>query len=128
MICVTSAGCAAPALDGGLEGMRQASDPAQKKCFDAMEQTLAGDTRYAPAPRPPLVADRLDEAIARFNELTGERETCAQSVLRAHRRAVFESCTLHQCGDTVGGGCTRLADAVGQGAVIRATELCSFAP
>src|SRR3981189_1997592 len=92
VICVASAGCAAPSL----EEMGQASDPALKKCFTAMEQTLAEDTRYAPAPRPPLVDDRLDEAIARFNALTGEQLTCAQSMVRAHQRAVFESCTLHK--------------------------------
>jgi len=121
-IGVTLAGCAAR----GLEQMKQAADPASKQCIGAMERTLAEDPRYAAPPSPPLPADRLDEAIALFNDLTGERLACAQTIVRMHQRAIFESCTLHQCGRNVGGGCAQFADPVGPGAVIRAVEKCGI--
>src|SRR5262245_49807743 len=69
---------------GGLQQMKQAADPASKQCIGAMERTLAEDPHYAAPPNPPVPADRLDEAIARFNELTGERLACAQTIVRMH--------------------------------------------
>jgi hypothetical protein len=108
--------------DEEMERRIEASAKEMQICRAAMEQTLQRDNRYVP---PAADSATIDQAVVeRFNALEGTKRTCRDSVVDAHRRAVLESCTLHKCGDRIGGGCWHIADPIHLGVVSRAVEKC----
>jgi hypothetical protein len=97
------------------------SAKALKRCFDAMNVTLAVDARYAPKTGAPEKKD----AFAQSNALQGEERACAQDVFKQHTDAYLEACQRHHCGDNIGGGCYHFAGyALNAGVAEKAVALC----
>gem|GEM_PF-202658 len=93
------------------------------QCLSAMDETLGRDPRYASdvagMPTTSLQTSR------EFEQLGGKRQQCAKAILSEHRRAAFDACQLHHCGDDVGGGCAHIAgQSVTVAAMQRALDLC----
>ena len=93
-------------------------------CFDTMQRTLANDPRYVPQSKLDAADDQ--KLTDRYNALVKEKRICLESVIESHERAVFESCTLHKCGDNVGGGCWHISGYSVHSAVLaKAVEKCT---
>lgn len=94
------------------------------QCLSAMDETLSRDPRYSSDVAGMTSTSSL-QTSREFEQLGGKRKQCAKIILSEHRRAVFEACQLHHCGDEVGGGCSHIAgQSVTDAAMQRALERC----
>lgn len=107
-----------------LKELRRVAAERSAQCAAAMEQTLASDPRYVTRPQQTAASNEVAVLDERFNSLSGAQRTCRNLVIENHRRAVFDACELHKCGENVGGGCWHIADPINTAVIAKAVEKC----
>jgi hypothetical protein len=85
------------------------ADKKRAQCSAAMAATLAQDSRYVPDTKTETRAI----SHAKYLALPSEVRACVNEFRKSHRQAILDACTLHQCGDNIGGGCGHIAGRAG---------------